>query len=271
MNATRKWDAVRNKIEESACAIFCLQETKKEQFDMSFVRKFAPRRFDSFDYVPSVGASGGLFIAWNNTLFKGTVIDKQIYGITVEFKSMHCNETWNLTNVYGPCDNPERTNFIQWFKNNNIDLHSNWLFLGDFNFYRSINNRNKPGGNINDTFIFNDAIDHLGLVELPLKGRAYTWSNMQENPLLEQLAWFFTSVNWTVEYPNTEVLPLAKITSDHVPCKISIGTGYLRPMFSGSKTIGLRGMIFSKLCSSPGCLLLQNQMQQRILHTNSKY
>jgi hypothetical protein len=28
-------------------------------------------------------------------------------------------------------------------------------------------------------------------VELPLKGRAYTWSNMQENPLLEQLDWFF--------------------------------------------------------------------------------
>ena len=47
---------------------------------------------------------------------------------------------------------------------------------------------------------------------------------MQSDPLLEQLDWFFSAVNWTVTYPNTMVLPLAKITSDHIPCKIVIGT-----------------------------------------------
>jgi hypothetical protein len=47
---------------------------------------------------------------------------------------------------------------------------------------------------------------------------------MQSDPLLEQLDWFFTSPNWTVDFPNTEVLPLAKITSDHVPCQIVIST-----------------------------------------------
>lgn len=73
------------------------------------------------------------------------------------------------------------------------------------------------------TQIFNDVIDHLGLVELPLKGRAFTWSNMQANPL-EQLDWFFTSVNWTTDFPNTMVTPLARPTSDHVPYRISIGT-----------------------------------------------
>ena len=100
----------------------------------------------------------------------------------------------------------------------------NWIFLGDFNFYRSLNNRNRPGGNLADTLVFNDAIGHLGLIELPLKGRAYMWSNMQSDPLLEQLDWFFTSPNWTLDFPNTEVLPLAKITSDHIPCKIIIST-----------------------------------------------
>jgi hypothetical protein len=47
---------------------------------------------------------------------------------------------------------------------------------------------------------------------------------MQTNPLLEQLDWFFTSPNWTLDHPHTEVLPLAKITSDHIPCKIAIDT-----------------------------------------------
>lgn len=47
---------------------------------------------------------------------------------------------------------------------------------------------------------------------------------MQANQLLEQLDLYFTSVNWTTDYPNTEVLPLAKITSDHLPCKVAIST-----------------------------------------------
>jgi len=100
--------------------------------------------------------------------------------------------------------------------------------LGDFNFYCSLHDRNRAGGSLADTLIFNDAIGHLGLIELTLKGIAYNWSNMQADPLLEQLDWFFTSSNWTLDYPNTEVLPLAKISSDHIPCRISVSTKILK-------------------------------------------
>jgi hypothetical protein len=96
--------------------------------------------------------------------------------------------------------------------------------IGDFNFYRSEQNRNKSGGNFNDSNIFNNIISHLGLIELPIKGRSYPWSNMQESPLLEQIDWFFTSVAWTTQFPSSLVLPLARITSDHLPCKVEIGT-----------------------------------------------
>lgn len=47
---------------------------------------------------------------------------------------------------------------------------------------------------MNDIFILNDIINTLGLLELPIKvlelpikGKAFTWSNMQQYPLLEQL------------------------------------------------------------------------------------
>jgi hypothetical protein len=43
-----------------------------------------------------------------------------------------------------------------------------------------------------DIITLNDAISNLGLQEIPLKGRSYTWSNMQQDPLLEQLDWCFT-------------------------------------------------------------------------------
>jgi exonuclease III len=62
LNDHDKWDPIRNKIEESSANIFCLQETKRSSFDLPFIRKFAPKRFDKFDYCPSEGASGGILV-----------------------------------------------------------------------------------------------------------------------------------------------------------------------------------------------------------------
>jgi exonuclease III len=99
-----------------------------------------------------------------------------------------------------------------------------WIILGDFNFIRNSNDRNKPRGDVNDMLLFNEAMNNLGILELPLKGRKYTWINMQKHPLMEKLDWFFTSSSWTSSYPNTIAYPMVKPTSDHTPCVISIGT-----------------------------------------------
>jgi hypothetical protein len=96
--------------------------------------------------------------------------------------------------------------------------------VGDFNLIRSPQDRNRDGGNVNEMLLFNEEISNLGLVDIPLKGRKYTLSNMQDSPLLQRLDWFFTSVAWSTTFPNTMALPLAMTTSDHVPCVISIQT-----------------------------------------------
>lgn len=48
---------------------------------------------------------------------------------------------------------------------------------------------NLDGGNFNDMNIFNSIISNLGPTEIPLKGKNFTRSNMQESRLLEQLDW----------------------------------------------------------------------------------
>jgi hypothetical protein len=118
----------------------------------------------------------------------------------------------------------ERDQFVSWLFNLQIPVNDNWLLLGDFNFIRSHENLNKSGGDTNDMFLFNEIIGHLGLLELPMKRRKYTWSNMEDSPLLEQLDWFFTSNNWISHYPNSMVLALAKTGSDNVPCVVIIDT-----------------------------------------------
>lgn len=47
MNADAKILSIRQKIEESGCHVFCLQETKKQNFTLADIKTFAPKRFDS--------------------------------------------------------------------------------------------------------------------------------------------------------------------------------------------------------------------------------
>jgi hypothetical protein len=76
--------------------------------------------------------------------------------------------------------------------------------------------------------MFNAALSALSLVEIPLKGRLFTWSNKQDSPLLERLDWMSTSLSWTSNYPNTVATSLAMQSFDHAPCVVHIGTKITR-------------------------------------------
>jgi hypothetical protein len=98
------------------------------------------------------------------------------------------------------------------------------MILGDFNLMRNPTDRNRTGGDTNNMLLFNTVIQIYDLEEIPLKGRSYTWSNMQQSPLLEKLDWVFTSANLTSEFPNTLSFPLSRLGSDHIPIHVQIGT-----------------------------------------------
>ena len=100
----------------------------------------------------------------------------------------------------------------------------NWLLIGDFNLIRKPADRNKPGEDLAEMLLFNEALIALGVVELPLHGQRFTWSNKQLSPLLERLDYFFTLQSWTNTFPNTFVSTLTMETSDNSPCLISIKT-----------------------------------------------
>ena len=62
LNSKEKQLALANAIELSGCAIICLQETKMESIDISFMKSCCPKRFDEFAFIPSAGASRGTAI-----------------------------------------------------------------------------------------------------------------------------------------------------------------------------------------------------------------
>ena len=84
-NAHEKHLALYNKVDESGCNILCLQETKREHFDSAYIRKFCPKRLNKFAFLPSIGASGGLLVVWNDNLLQGEVVFQNEFALSAQF------------------------------------------------------------------------------------------------------------------------------------------------------------------------------------------
>lgn len=186
--------------------------------------------------------------------FHGAVSYINEFNISVELTSVHSGAKWILTNIYGSCEHDRKPTFVDWLQNIDMAADWDWLLVGDFNLIRNPDNKNKPGGDINEMLMFNEAISSLNIVEIPLKGNKYTWSDKQENPLLVRLDWFFTSRSWLSLYPGTKTYTLSTDTSDHIPCVISIENA-----FPKAKTF----QIFFKLFLMHGAYQSNSRIRQR--------
>jgi hypothetical protein len=71
---------------------------------------------------------------------------------------------------------------------------------------------------------FNQALDQLAELEIPLLGRCFTWSNHQPSPVLARLDRAFVNLDHSLAFPNTSLQTLPKPTSDHTPLLLSMST-----------------------------------------------
>lgn len=114
-------------------------------FDAQYLRKFRPLMFNSFEFLPSVGNSGGSIIIWEDRKFSGQMVFQNEFAQNVEFKCVLFGISWVLTNIYAPCTHEGKLRFLHWFKNISMPNDYHWLIVGDFNLLRSPGNRNKLG------------------------------------------------------------------------------------------------------------------------------
>lgn len=170
-----------------AHAIFLHFKKLGENFDHSYLRNFCPKRYNQYIHVPSQGHSGGLITIWNGNTMTGRLFSKSYFKITIEFTCNLNNFTLYHTNAYNPNSAEGKHEFSDWIMNLDTSHMSHWKIMGDFNFIKGHKYRNRPGGDHNNMMVFNNIIQSHDLVEISIKGRAYTWRNMQEYPQLEKL------------------------------------------------------------------------------------
>lgn len=163
-------------------------------------------------------------------------------------------------NLYGPCT-AEGIELTIWLKNIDIPDDEDWIILGDFNLYRYPKNRNREGANLNDMFLFNSTISHMVLSDIPLQSKKYTWSNMQQPPLLEKLDGVFTNNCWTLTYPETICKAFVMRSLITVPWLFPSHLLFPRLIFSDLKIIGCSGMTFKRFYLKTGMLHLKLQIR----------
>jgi len=71
-----------------------------------------------------------------------------------------------------------------------------WLVCGDFNMIRFAHEKNNDNFRTREAEAFDDIVNDLSLIELPLIDRLYTWSNRRANPTLERIDRAFINLAW---------------------------------------------------------------------------
>jgi hypothetical protein len=60
---------------------------------------------------------------------------------------------------------------------------------------------------------FRELISDLGLIDIPLRGRRFTWSNARTDPSVAKLDRFLISAEWSSQFPNTSQATLPNSSS----------------------------------------------------------
>jgi exonuclease III len=64
LNSSVRQDSVKELVDSSQVDVVCLQETKMQIITRRTILSMLRADFSDYVYLPSVGASGGILIAW---------------------------------------------------------------------------------------------------------------------------------------------------------------------------------------------------------------
>ncbi|XP_072150873.1 uncharacterized protein [Setaria viridis] len=150
------------------------------------------------------------------------------YFVTTNFSLNAYSSTFTLTNFYAPTAHEDKYVFLSDVEDIARSVTDPWILIGDFNMTCEPGDKNNDSFNIGEVQMFNDMINSLALIEIPLVDRAYTWSNKHDNPTLVRLDWCFVNVQWDSTFPNTSLTSLTRFAYDHVPLLLSVSTKMLK-------------------------------------------
>ena len=181
--------------------------------------------------VPSRRTAGGLWLMWNDEL-KVTVHVATFHYILANVIHVASGVNFCLMCIYGDPYHKQTSviweHFAAFFFDN---LFIPMVCMGDLNDI--LYDIDGCTGNINyyRMHAFRSLVKNCGLFDIGYSGPAYTWRGRHNTskPIHRHLDRCLVNSQWCSFYPNTKVLNLPIILSDHAPILISTDGNFVRP------------------------------------------
>jgi Reverse transcriptase (RNA-dependent DNA polymerase) len=185
-------------------------------------RQIFSRRYAKGICLPAHGTSGGIILTWKKSVFKcdGRILKENV--ITADLRLMMDDQIIRITGVYGPTTGTHRAEFLQQIREQKPMHDEPWMICGDFNLI--LRSQERSSGNMwpRDRE-FKNLINELYMMDIPLQGRKYTWSNGMAMAKLDR---FLISPSWNDVFPAVTQKALPNITSDHCPLECQCSTTF---------------------------------------------
>ena len=221
LNEKEKRLKVRNFLRTWRADIVCLQETKFEWVTRGLVRSLWSCPYIDWLYLGSEGASSGILLMWDRRVVEKIEEAVGHFSISCRFKNVSDQFEWAFTGIYGPNLNRKRqfmweelAGLISWW---NLP----WCLGGDFNVIHFPSERLGAGRFTRCMNDFLDFISHHGLMDNPLEGGLFTWSNSTSASRIDR---FLLSPALVEYFSHFSQKRLPRVLSDHFPILLESGS-----------------------------------------------
>ena len=155
----------------------CLQETKLGLISSRVVRSLWGCHYVNWVFLGSSGASGSILLMWDRRVVEKLEDAVGQYSVSCKFKTVMDQHEWMFTGVYGPNLDSERQGLWDELAGVKCWWDIPWCVGGDLNVVRFPVERSHSTSFTQAMHDFTDFISAQGLIDTPLIGGKFTWSN----------------------------------------------------------------------------------------------
>lgn len=194
-----------------------IMETKKKNISPSFLRNLTNNMPFCWLQLDPVGSTGGILPGANTDLFNVVARESRTFSTSAIMTNKKDGPCWKLIVIYGPAYEDRKLEFLEEL-DSIMDLWHGPVMLGaDFNLVRFTSDKNTGIINHRWADLFNSWIDKWGLIELNPSNKRFTWTNNQDQVIMNKIDRIFVSTSWEAHYPLTRVKAVDRVPSDHNP------------------------------------------------------
>ena len=214
---------VRSLIRMWKADIICLQETKMADINRRVVQSIWGNQHVDWISLGSNDAAGGILLMWDRRVVEKVEEAAGYYSLSCKFRNVLDQFEWIFSGVSGPNSDSDRVmlweelaGLVSWWD-------APYCIGGDFNAIQFPSEKSGMASFNYAMHEFSNFISECGLMDIPLEGGLFTWSNNQEIPTMSMIDRFLFSPEWADHFGHVNQQRLPRLLSNHFPIRLDCG------------------------------------------------